>query len=104
MEVEISIELLVIVGIALLFFIWLIWYSLTKWIAKLRYKPKNDKSKYGEEKRRGLIEGGEHITPTPTKSIPGFTESAERRLLPPSDAGSTGKDSQRFRGIFKRRK
>ena len=103
MEFEIAIELLVVLIILLILFVWSLWYSLTKLIARWRYKPKNDKSKYGEERRRAAIEGRKPEIAAATISIPGPAESAERAILPASAAGSTGKDSKRFRGIFKRR-
>jgi len=104
MEIEISIELVVFLAITLLLFVWALWYIVTKWIAKLRYKPNNDKSRYGEEKRRRLAEGGEPIPTLTVKGFPGSSELTERGILPPPDVSSTGEDSKRPRGFFARRR
>ena len=49
---KIYIEVVMVIAVILIFFLWMIWFNFTRWLAKRRYKPDNDKSRQGEDKRR----------------------------------------------------
>ena len=103
---KIYIELLVLFALIFMIFIWFIWFKLSKWIAKIRYNPKNDKGRLGEEKRRRDRESA-----AASIGIEGFAEPAERSSIPTANAfvdGKTGdgigKTGWKFRNPFRRKK
>ena len=84
------IEVLVLVVIALLIFLWFIWSKISKWINERRYKQEDDKGYKAEENRRRLIAEGK---PDPAKSISNdarLTEPPERGILPTTETNDTG--------------
>ena len=99
---QIEIELIVIVTIILMLLVWSVWFRFTRWLAKKRYKPHNDKSKNGEEKRRANLERGERTTPDTSESLPRPPELTEQPILETTSPVPNGKNSKRLRGIFKR--
>lgn len=97
MILEIPIELIVLgVIIFELVFISFI-FMISKIFAKRRYKPENDRSRQGEEKRRGNEEDAREAL-----SVPRPRDFEERRLLPPTDVTPIRENSSRPRNPFKR--
>lgn len=94
MTITIQIELLVLLFIILLVAVWVIWYRLsTRWIRK-KYKPEEDKSKYGEEKRRAELEGREFEPSKAAICLSGLAPVAERELLSNAAVNPIGEDSK----------
>lgn len=98
---KVYIEILVLVGFIFVLILGTIIKLFTGWLAKRRYKPENDKSRLGEERRRDLI------SKEATLGIGGLAESSQRSNIPPitinpirEDSDSGGKTGKRFRGIF----
>lgn len=104
MIIEIQIELIIIILIAGVLLLWAFWYRLSRWWARRRYNPDNDKSKKGEEKRRRELGSGEGRAVEKDRSVPGPDESTERGSLPSSDVSSSRKNRKGPRGIFGRRR
>ena len=104
MEIEIAVEMLVVLGLIGIFLLWALWHSLTKWIAKKRYKIENDKSRQGREAGARNSKQGSGEPPVAVESIPGPTPTEPRELLQATDADATGKNRTRLRGIFGRRR
>ena len=76
---------------------------ITGWIAKRRYKPENDKSRLGEEKRRGNIEDAERAI-----GLRQLESASRRSNISPTEAPivretnhSVRKAGNSPRGIFK---
>ncbi len=103
----IQIELIVVVVLILLLLIWSLWFNLTTYLNKRRYKPQNDKARRGQERTgidrveepTGIVrpEETEHDTSRPT-------QPTERELLQTADTVLPGKDSNIPRNPFRRRK
>jgi len=118
---RIAIELLIILILILLLSIWAVWFKLITWWSRFRYKPDNDKSKYGEDKRRKSrareTETREPSIEDTTLDIPRLSEPTERTLLPTAasdnsiehervngkTSNSNGKPRKVFRNPFRRR-
>jgi len=103
---EIQIELIMILLIIVLLLLWAIWFRLSRWYYRRKYKPENDKSRQGEEIRRRDIE----IAGT-TFSTRGSPPVEPKELLPAAEVGSDGEgsttikqDSPSPRGFFARRR
>ena len=98
---QIQIEL--IVGFLLLatIFTWAVWFRISRWIIKWRYKAENDKSKGGEENRRREVGGREQAvgrreptSSTTTGSVSGLTQLESGELLQTTSSDKSGEDSQ----------
>lgn len=86
----IEIELLVFLILILLVVGWAVWHNLSLLRAIKNYKPEEDKSKYGEEKRRARLEGRE---PDASKTVIDISKSEpvrKRKLLPSAIDSTTG--------------
>lgn len=71
---NLPIEIIGVGGIVLIFMIFTIWKVFSQIILKWRYKPANDKSRLGEEKRRQIPE-----VDTTVRRIGAAKSTAERR-------------------------
>lgn len=104
---QLYIELLVLGSIGLMFALWFLWVTTTKFYHKWRYKPENDRGKKGEDNRQRLIREG-HPDPIGTVAkaiddIGGQGESEGSRVIPTADVNSVGKDSDGIRKSRRRR-
>lgn len=102
--IQLHIELLLVLAIVVLLVGWAIWYRITKWWAKRKYNPNEDKSKQAEDNRKEQFARGEPKTPNPVVSSSGPDKPSEPRILPVSDAGPVRKNRKRSRGIFAKRR
>jgi len=98
--------------IAILFFIlWMVWFNFTRWLAKRRYNPNNDKSRQGEDKRRAKIGSREYGTETAVGNLPRNEPIREQQLLqdaevivPEQISRSPRKNSSGIRKLLRRRR
>ncbi len=104
MTFSIPVELLVVGSFIILLIAWAIWYKLSNWILNKFYKPENDKSKYGEEKRRAELEGRKPNLERATIRAGNTEAFGGDELLPPQPSDSSGQDSKSPRGFFARRR
>jgi len=108
------IESLVILLLILILFIWAVWYNISTRRLIKKYNPDDDKSRKGEEKQRGFIEGGEPKLEDATDSLPRPPEPSERTVLETTGvnlvgedgklSGTSSKGNRKPRFIFRRRK
>lgn len=100
---QIKIELLVISILFVILFTWACWFRLTRWIAKRRYKPEDDKGRRAEEKRKSNGDTGrESAIKNPISTPTGQDKPREQELLPTTEANSTGEDKQLHPGAKRR--
>lgn len=77
---KIYIELIIIFAAIVVFFPWMIWFNISRWRAKKKYDPNNDRSKQGEDKRRAT-DGTEQGTHRETGSSIGSREPEGRQNI-----------------------
>lgn len=94
---QLPIEVLGILFLCLIFICWFIYSRLSKWWLKIRYKPNDDKSRIGEEKRRDYRATAETVA-----SFPRPSELAERSNVPTAIIEPIGENSSRLRSLLKR--
>jgi len=111
------IEVLIVLVVVGILSLWFLWFSISRYISRRRYKPENDRGHKGEENRQKLIAEGKS---DPTKSIindAGFEEPPRPSVLPTTKVNNLGKtdnsigkpgksnggSSKRFRNPFRKR-
>ena len=98
---KIQIEIIIVLGILLLFIGWATWHRISLWLIKRskKYKEFNDgrknKQQGGEQRRDSEVDITEHIPA-------GTSQPAERELLPSADPNVSGKNLSGFRNSLNR--
>lgn len=95
---EIQIELAVILIILFIFITWSIWFRLSLWIAKRRYKPDNDKGQLGEQRRREQIARGNPELNFSKQVSTGFTEPESGKLFQATTTDNVGENLKQSKG------
>lgn len=91
--------LLLIIPLSIFLF-WAIWFRLTTWWHKIRYKKENDKSRNGEVEQRDAAESSG--TGSSINSLSEPPKPTERSVLETAVPDSVGQNSKRFGGFFAR--
>jgi len=95
----IPIELVVISLVALVFFMWAVWYRFTTKRLIKKYKPENGKSRKGGSEQ---IVTRESNIKEASRNITGYTEPQQRELLQKTSVALHGKNSNRSRNFLTR--
>jgi len=109
---EIYLELVIVFALMIIFIIWRIWFSFSRWRLKRKYNPEKDLAKLAEDKRQELLKhdenektrkgGGEQHREigreqsnviAASKSFVGSKQPKGRQLLQTTKADDNGKTS-----------
>jgi len=108
---KLYIELLVVAVLMVVFILWRLWFMLSRWRLKRKYKPENDKARKGGVFDKGAAGRTEQRIDTASDDTVRPEQPEGRQLLPKtaiSDAGkdsvSTRKNSKGIRRLFRRAK
>lgn len=107
MAFRITLEIILGITILLVFLFWSIWFRLSTRKLRKKYEkdPDSDISKNAKDFKpegRGELKRRKPKVENATVSSSGFSEPAERNILPPTTSGSFRKNSESNRNLFRR--
>jgi len=99
---KIYIEVLMIFILMIIFILWRLWFTFSRWKLRRAYKPENDKARKGGEELRA-VERTKPDTPTASESIIRLEQPERRKLLQTTDVNSIGENCSSSRKLLRRR-